>query len=114
MLVVNGFFYQESGSDNAAYFDDKHDRVLHHQARGELGEGVDDRLAKYVGIPEALLFCHKCFFSDLGKESAVLQEEMFEYGTKAERGEEGKCPHDQNDAGEKDGEERCVNREGAG
>ncbi len=60
-LVANGFVDKQSRGDDAANFDDKHHRIFHHQAWIEFGEGVDDRLAKYVGIPEALLFSHKCF-----------------------------------------------------
>jgi hypothetical protein len=57
-LMASGFFKEQRSGDDAADFDDEHDGVLHHDARVELAEGIDDRLAQNVGVPEVLLFGH--------------------------------------------------------
>ena len=112
-LMADRFFNQQSSGDDAADFDDEHDRVLHHQARVELGEGVDDGLAEDVGIPETLLFCHEDF-STYEKRTPMLQQQVFKNRTEAESGEESERAHDENDASEQDGEERSVHGKGSG
>ena len=91
--MADRFLNQQSSRDDAADFDDKHDRVLHHQARIELGEGVDDGLAEMSGFQKTLLFCHE--ISRLTKKDSMLQQQVFKNRTQAESGEEGERAHDE-------------------